>query len=169
MLNINKIKKLHRNSMIKKKVFCEEIGISEITLDRNYKSRKFSVPQIEKVAEILGVPISYLFDEEDKAVNFVNEPTVAYKNGSLEKFKEEIKRLEIIIEEKEGQLEYFRKLYEKILQEKTEIIAMLRVESSESANFLKAVVKNPEYMNEIEELLSKIPTEVSEKVSEHKK
>jgi transcriptional regulator with XRE-family HTH domain len=118
-LYYNKIKILAGENKISLKDLAEKIGLSEQGLHSGIKKQTLSVTNLERIAELLGVPVSYFFEDKEYT-DKVEENAVVYgkKTADVHELEIELAVALTRIEELRGQVEYFRKLYEKVMEEK---------------------------------------------------
>ena len=122
-MNYNKIKTLASERKITLKELCLKIDISEQGLHKMVGNNSIKVSYLEKIAEVLEVPISYFFEEESVNISNNRNTIIGNKNqninnnvlADIEKFKAEIEALQKEID------------YLKIqIQDKEEIINLLK-------------------------------------------
>jgi transcriptional regulator with XRE-family HTH domain len=118
-LDYNKIKILSLNKNIAIKDIAEKIGISEAGIHQMIRNNSMKIEYLEKIAEVLGVPVSFFFEDKEYS-DKVEEEAVFYGKMPADLRDLEIKLAVALArnEELRGQVEYFRKLYEKAIEDK---------------------------------------------------
>ncbi len=113
MLNINKIKNLMKGTGKTQDYFIGELEISKAKFYKRLRASNLEAVHIVKLADILGVSVGYLFDEEhlyrkpNENVLEVNEGMINYKvksdnfkieNESLKKEVDYLKKINAMLE-----------------------------------------------------------------------
>ncbi len=62
-----KIKKILSDKKLSQEKLANKIGMSKANLYNCFKRNSIETKNLEKIAEVLEVPVSYFFDENDKA------------------------------------------------------------------------------------------------------
>ena len=126
--NVNKIKALLKEKNITVKEFASLLGKTQRTVE-NYLGgqSKIDVYTLEKIAEILGVPVSYFFGDSGGGHTIIAENGIAGINhGELyievNEQKKEIERLKAELEGCQKQIH----LLEERIKDKEELIRLLR-------------------------------------------
>lgn len=110
-MNYSKIKTLLEKRKITIQKLCDEVGISTVGFHNIYNNKSIKVQTLEKIADVLQVPIKYFFeDETSDNPFFVNESTVTYgdnnkilinKNNEIKELKNENELLKNALKDKE--------------------------------------------------------------------
>lgn len=89
-MDVKKIKLLMKQRKVSQREISKLIGITQAGLSFMFKSKDFKVSTLEKIAEVLQVPVSSFFEDTDKKIvinekrcftEFVNDVlTEYYKN-----------------------------------------------------------------------------------------
>ena len=107
MLNVNKIKDLMNRSGKSREFFYQELGISQAKFYIRMREANLEADSIVKLAELLGVSIAYLFDEEKNYkigddISKVEEGIINYK-VTIDNYKKES-------EAQKKEIEYLKKI-----------------------------------------------------------
>jgi len=129
--NEKKIKLLLETKKWSYKDLAKKVAVAEKTIYNYLTGRsKIDVYTIERIAQVLGVPVSYFFDESPLPVqNIVNN--VGQNNGkivSVQKLENEVSRLKAELDGCKKELEAFKVLAsekDKRLEEKERFIKLL--------------------------------------------
>jgi transcriptional regulator with XRE-family HTH domain len=78
-LNYNKIKSLASENKISLKELADKINLSEQGLHSGIKKQTLSVTNLEKIAEVLEVPVSYFFEDKEDVKKIINNT-----NGNIQ-------------------------------------------------------------------------------------
>ncbi len=65
-MNVSELEKLRKEKNINQIDFCKKIGISTVAYLNAIKRQDFKVSTLEKISKVLGVPVSYFFEDGDK-------------------------------------------------------------------------------------------------------
>ena len=105
-MNISKLRNIIEKKRITQKEIAVKIGLSENALSTALKKGDFKISMLEKIAEVLGVPVGYFFEEGD-------EPPVTqnFNSADISMLKNEIKMLKKIIEQKDQMIEKLLNLH----------------------------------------------------------
>ena len=68
-MNLIRIKKISEKKDITLKSLCERINMSYQNLNRCIRENKISANDLEKISDVLEVPVSYFFEEENDRIN----------------------------------------------------------------------------------------------------
>lgn len=130
----NEINRILTERKVVKKRFAEEIGTSEINLQKIIKKASINTALLSKIANALCIPVEYFFDEEvvinktdigHKVSGSKNKVegsiTLADCEGELERAKVQIAYLKREIEDKEKLIDE----KEKLIAEKERLICVL--------------------------------------------
>ncbi len=108
-MNYNKLENIRKGKKITQKELAEKVGISESTYKKNIANENMTIAVLEKIAEILEVPVTEFFDKEDKLRTF-NEPGGQYLTTN--ELREVIKELRDQLRMKDQQIKFLQHLIE---------------------------------------------------------
>ena len=110
-MNILKIRSLAENRDGGIRKLAKDIGMSEANLHRCITANKMQASDLEKIALIFKVPVSYFFDEVDSKSVSVNghKNQVGIGNVIIESQANEIELLKLLLEEKERTIQILMK------------------------------------------------------------
>lgn len=121
----NEINRILTERRVVKKRFAEEIGTSEINLQKIIKKASINTALLSKIANTLGIPVGYFFDEEV----VINKTDIGHKvSGSKNKVEERITLADCEgeLERSKVQIAYLKREIEdkkKLIDEKEKLIA----------------------------------------------
>jgi|GEM_PF-3255828 len=98
-----KIKDLLSSKEWTQELLAEKIGITRRTLKNYFDRNSLNTDELEKIADIFNVSVSYFFDENEKQLNGITAKNVHNGNGH-----------NIIIESKEHEIETLKKYVSKL-------------------------------------------------------
>lgn len=98
-----KIKDLLSSKEWTQELLAEKIGITRRTLKNYFDRNSLNTDELEKIADIFNVSVSYFFDENEKQLNGITAKNVHNGNGH-----------NIIIESKENEIETLKKYVSKL-------------------------------------------------------
>jgi transcriptional regulator with XRE-family HTH domain len=120
-MNLLKIKNLSEKKGMLLKDLAEKISMSYQNLNRCIRENKISANDLEALAEILGVPVSYFFDEKEslegkKIIQNGNQNQALSNNHNsntnatkeLEDCKKEVEHLKERLKDKEEMIEILK-------------------------------------------------------------
>jgi transcriptional regulator with XRE-family HTH domain len=110
-MNIRNIENAIRKSKKAKVLIANECGFARTTLDAILRGAEVGIGKIEKLAEVLDVPASYFFQEDDA-------PVPKNIEGASAQVTERIKHLEERLADKEQQLADKERLIQLLMQQK---------------------------------------------------
>ena len=126
---INKIKELLRVKGLTYKDLAQQTGISPTTILNIMNARsKLTVDNMKRIAEVLGVSISYFFDEGGSGIQVANNGVVSSSNVEIKQVIAHSHELEREVAELRARLEGCEKLLkekDKQIEEKERQIALL--------------------------------------------
>lgn len=64
MANLQLISELLKKKKMSQKDFCEQVGLTDVSLRRIIERNSTKTETLEKIAEVLNVPIGYFFGEQ---------------------------------------------------------------------------------------------------------
>jgi len=111
IMNINNLEKAIVKSGKLRVTIAEECGFTRQTLNAITKGAEVSLSKVEKLAEVLNVPIAYFFQSDDA-------PVPQNIEGASAQVSERIKHLEERLADKEKQLEDKERLIQLLMQQK---------------------------------------------------
>ncbi|MEQ3162704.1 helix-turn-helix transcriptional regulator [Parabacteroides goldsteinii] len=68
MANLQLISELLKKKKMSQKDFCEQVGLTDVSLRRIIERNSTKTETLEKIAEVLNVPIGYFFGEQSGIV-----------------------------------------------------------------------------------------------------
>ena len=69
MANLHKINNLRKQKILTWKTLSEELGISQVGLQKIMSSNSTKIETLERIAAFFNVPVAYFFDEYDNETN----------------------------------------------------------------------------------------------------
>ena len=101
-----KINDLRKIKQISQRELSTKVGLSLTGLQKALEKNDFKTSTLVKIAEVLGVPVGYFFEEGD-------EPPVTqnFNSADISMLKNEIKMLKKIIEQKDQMIEKLLNLH----------------------------------------------------------
>lgn len=117
-MNLIRIKNIAEKKKISIRQIALKIDMSEQNLHKCIKDNRIEAEYIEPIAQILGVPVNYFFDEEINPI-LLQEPTATYKTvpkikcTNCERLEKLLDSQERIINRLETDLESCRGVLEK--------------------------------------------------------
>ncbi len=101
-LNVEKLVNLYKSKRMTQEELAEEAGISKQALSNMLKrGADPRLSTIQKIANVLGVPLSYLNDETDFTLE------------QMKNFEDEVKKRDEMIEDLRFTINAFRKTFDK--------------------------------------------------------
>jgi transcriptional regulator with XRE-family HTH domain len=117
-MNINKIRKLLKEKEITQNDIASQMGLSGNAISQALKKGDFKVSFLEKLAEILEVPIVCFFEEDDKLSNGFKQIANGHGNSQNFVLKTEHEKVMVLEEKIKG--------YEKEVELLKEVITLLK-------------------------------------------
>ena len=120
-MNINKLRKIIELKKITQKEIAEKIGLSSNAFSAALKKGDFKVSMLEKIAEVLDVPVSYFFDESLSGGQIVN--------GSFSGNNISGNNISVKVNQQAAEIEHLKKELascRELLKAKEEIIRLLK-------------------------------------------
>ena len=108
-MDYNKLEKIRKGKKITQKELAEKIGISESTYKKNIVKQNMTIAVLEKITEVLEVPLTEFFDKENSISSF-NEPSGQYLTTN--ELREVIKELRGQLRMKDEQIKFLQHLIE---------------------------------------------------------
>ena len=103
MANLQLINELSKKKKISQKDFCECVGLTDVSLRRIIERNSTKTETLEKIAQILNVPIGYFFGEQPGIVISGEHNQVHNGQGNqiMSSQEKEIEHLRELLAEKE--------------------------------------------------------------------
>ena len=118
---LKRIKTLVEKNHLEFKALAEDIGMSEGNLHRCVRENRIQAQDLEKIANVLNVPIGYFFDEKEPAPTIVEavDHSIAANNsditiGDYHSLKKENSMLEKLIDEKDERIKELKERIEEL-------------------------------------------------------
>lgn len=99
MANLQKIKTIAKDKGIKLGYLCQQVGITQQALARIMRENTATLDNIERIAAVLGVPVTTFFDEAPVSVSSVGDNNNVVGKGTISTAKEMDKALDILHEQ----------------------------------------------------------------------
>ncbi len=107
MLNLSKIKPLLRQKGMTAQQVAKELDITQQALCKMMRENTTKISTLEQVAKLLGVPVSYFFDEENTAEEKA-EPLTPKEQTELAILRERVESLTIARNALQGQVDLLK-------------------------------------------------------------
>lgn len=103
MANLQLISELLKKKKMSQKDFCEQVGLTDVSLRRIIERNSTKTETLEKIAEVLNVPIGYFFGEQPGIVisGEYNQVHNGQGNQVMLSQEKEIEHLRELLAEKE--------------------------------------------------------------------
>ena len=114
MIFINRLKKLLAERNITNKELCDKIGMTEGGFYQSIKNNSFKVATYELISEVLNVPMTYWFMEENPVAEGFHDDvkfqlqTITYLQEKVVDLNEKIELLKKLLADKEEQIEQLK-------------------------------------------------------------
>lgn len=118
MLNMLKVKELCSEKKIPMIRVAEQLGLTQQSMSKMLRENSTKISTLEKIAEILGVPVGYFFDDYDKKKKDKGSDDPALKKSEeleLLALRERVKVLEASLSSFENELVSYRYLYSNLI------------------------------------------------------
>jgi transcriptional regulator with XRE-family HTH domain len=99
MANLQKIKTIAKEKGIKLGYLCQQVGITQQALARIMRENTATLDNIERIAAVLGVPVTTFFDEAPVSVSSVGDNNNVVGKGTISTAKDIGKALDILHEQ----------------------------------------------------------------------
>lgn len=115
MLDVNKIEEIRKLKFRTQLNFCEKIGLSVKGYTNALNRKDFKYTTLEKIAEVLEIPISYFFyDEKSKNYNN-NENNINVVNDNKSSYGSDLKKENAALKK---EIKYLKEINELLKKEK---------------------------------------------------
>lgn len=117
MANLHLISELLKKKKMPQKDFCERVGLTDVSLRRIIERNSTKTETLERIAEVLNVPISYFFGEQPGLIISGEHNQVHNGQGN-----------QIMMTPEQKEIEHLRELLtekDKVVDEKERLIQVL--------------------------------------------
>ncbi|MBN2664560.1 MAG: helix-turn-helix transcriptional regulator [Bacteroidales bacterium] len=118
-LIINKIENLRKSKLLNQTEIAKKIGMSLNGYNKAVVNGDFKLSTLTKIANVLGVPVSYFFEESGKSDGILNGNQI---NGSNNNVSIKINQYQNEIDKLKQEVNYLKE----IINQKDEIINLLK-------------------------------------------